>query len=174
MWKWLERLMGPPESDRRAAALYGAIVDIARRPGWYALGGVRDDVDGRFDMVALVVSLHIVRLERDDADPRARAMVSALVERFAADMDGSFREIGIGDMVIGKHMGRALTALGGRLGAYRDALAGDAPPAALAGALDRNVFRGGDVSAECRDWTANRVRAEWAALTARPLRELLA
>jgi cytochrome b pre-mRNA-processing protein 3 len=57
-------------------------------------------------------------------------------------MDGSLRDIGIGDMVIGKHMGKVMSALGGRLGAYRKALAEGAPEADLAEVLARNVYRG--------------------------------
>ena len=52
-------------------------------------------------------------------------------------MDGQLRQSGVGDLVVGKHMGRLMQALGGRLGAYRDALAQD--DAALAAALERNV-----------------------------------
>jgi cytochrome b pre-mRNA-processing protein 3 len=53
-------------------------------------------------------------------------------------MDGQLREIGIGDVVVGKHMGRMMGMLGGRLGAYRAALeAGDLKPA-----LIRNLYRG--------------------------------
>ncbi len=47
--------------------------------------------------------------------------------------------MGIGDIIVGKHIGRMMSALGGRLGAYRDALAGDAN---LEEALVRNLYRG--------------------------------
>src|SRR3546814_2060072 len=53
-------------------------------------------------------------------------------------MDGQLREIGIGDIIVGKHIGRMMSMLGGRLGAYRAGLAeGD-----LAPALVRNLYRG--------------------------------
>lgn len=116
MLKWLQRRSAGADGEVRAAELYDEIVAVARRPDWYVSGGVPDTVDGRFDMVVLALSLLLVRLERDADDARARALSSLLIERFVADMDGSFREIGIGDMVIGKHMGRAMQALGGRLG----------------------------------------------------------
>ncbi len=53
-------------------------------------------------------------------------------------MDGQLREIGIGDIVVGKHIGKMMSMLGGRLGAYRDAAA----PADLDAALVRNLYRG--------------------------------
>lgn len=175
MWKWLQRLAGTSVAiDERSANLYAAIVVRARAPFWYRDGGVADDVDGRFDMILLVLSLYIVRLERDDADPAARMMSSALIERFVADIDGSFREIGIGDMVIGKHMGRALQALGGRLGSYRDALADDAPADRLAAALGRNLYRGRPLEDVPLAIVETAVRADWHALLAMPLKDLTA
>jgi cytochrome b pre-mRNA-processing protein 3 len=109
-----------------------------REERWYTRFGAPDTVDGRFDMVALVLSLVSLRLEAAGA----RAEGVALTERFVDDMDGSFRQIGIGDMVIGKHVGHAVGALGGRLGAYRDAIAAPDPEAAMTDAIARNVFRG--------------------------------
>lgn len=170
MLKWLKRRNAEKDAEVRAAELYDEIVAIARQPDWYVEGGVPDSIDGRFDMVVLALSLLLVRLERDADDSRARALSSLLIERFAADMDGSFREIGIGDMVIGKHMGYAMQALGGRLGSYREALAEDADPALLNAALSRNVLRTENAAT---DWLGARVREEWARWTARPLSEIL-
>ena len=70
-----------------------------------------------------------------------------LTELFVDDMDGQLRESGVGDLVVGKHVGRLMGALGGRLGALRNALAqagageGDTAPVntPLAEALARNV-----------------------------------
>src|SRR3546814_19005720 len=50
-------------------------------------------------------------------------------------MDGSVRQMGIGDLMVGKHVGRMVSALGGRLAAFRDAGGGafDEP-------VVRNIF----------------------------------
>jgi cytochrome b pre-mRNA-processing protein 3 len=129
----LARLLGArPEAVR---PLYDAIVARARAPCWYVDGAVPDTIDGRFDMVAAVLSLVLLRLEDapEGAEPAAR-----LAEAFIADMDGQLRQIGIGDIIVGKHIGRMMGMLGGRLGAYRDGLAaGDIGPA-----LVRNIYRG--------------------------------
>jgi cytochrome b pre-mRNA-processing protein 3 len=53
-------------------------------------------------------------------------------------MDGQLRESGIGDLVVGKHVGRLVSALGGRLGAFRAALA-QGNGEAWRDALKRNV-----------------------------------
>lgn len=123
-------------ADRGTApGLYEPIVALARQPHWYREGQVPDTVDGRFDMVATVLSLVLLRLE---GDPAGVAQSTALAEVFIDDMDSQLREFGIGDIVVGKHMGRMMGMLGGRLGAYRDGLAAGS----LADALVRNVYRG--------------------------------
>jgi cytochrome b pre-mRNA-processing protein 3 len=96
-------------------ALYAAVVAEARAPKWYAEYGVPDTVDGRFDMVSLVLALILIRLERDGREVEA----VRLTELFITDMDGQIREIGFGDLVVGKQVGGILAVVGGRLGAYR-------------------------------------------------------
>lgn len=148
----LSRLFAPPAPP--LADLWAAIVSIARDPVWYARHQVTDSIDGRFDMVALVTVLVLLRFERDGA----MADHAVLTERFVEDMDGSLRDIGIGDMVMAKHMGRVIGSLGGRLGAYRAALARGASPEALESALARNVYRGAPPAGE-PDALADSVRA---------------
>ena len=117
------------------AALYAAVVARARQPHWFLDGAVADTVDGRFDMIAAVLAMVMLRLESDPAGVPAATHLS---EAFVDDMDPQLREIGIGDLLVGKHVGRMMGMLGGRLGAYRDGLtAGDLKPA-----LVRNVYRG--------------------------------
>jgi len=118
------------------AALYGAIVAAARSPDWYRYGAVPDTLDGRFDMIAAVFALVLLRIEAEGEAGRAPA--ATLTERFIDDMDGQLRQLGIGDIVVGKHIGRMMGALGGRLGALREAFAGGD----LDGAIDRNIYRG--------------------------------
>jgi len=117
------------------AALYAAVVARARQPHWYLDGAVADTVDGRFDMIAAVLAMVMLRLE---GDPAGIPAATHLSEAFVDDMDPQLREIGIGDLLVGKHVGRMMGMLGGRLGAYRDGLAaGDIKPA-----LVRNLYRG--------------------------------
>nr|WP_243848366.1 ubiquinol-cytochrome C chaperone family protein [Sphingomonas insulae] len=106
-----------------------------RAEHWYLDGAVPDTVDGRFDMIAAVLSMVLLRLE---AQAGAAPLSAHLTERFVDDMDGQLRQMGMGDIVVGKHIGKMMSMLGGRLGAYRDGLAaGD-----LAPALVRNLYRG--------------------------------
>lgn len=106
-------------TDDSVRPLWHRVVEIAREPRWYAELGVADTVPGRFDAITLVLALVLLRMEREQAliAPSAR-----LTELFVEDMDGQLRESGVGDLVVGKHMGKLMKVLGGRLGALRDAL----------------------------------------------------
>jgi cytochrome b pre-mRNA-processing protein 3 len=161
----LNRLFGRKDRDA-LTPLYNAVVVEARRPEWYLAGQVPDTIDGRFDMVAAVLSLVLLRLE--DEDEAGRAPSAFLAEIFVNDMDGQLRERGIGDIIVGKHIGRMMGALGGRLGALRDAFAGGD----LDGVIDRNIYRGalpGDAAqAVVRDGLVN-LRARLAAMPAADL-----
>jgi cytochrome b pre-mRNA-processing protein 3 len=115
--------------------LWHKIVERSRDPEWYRDDGVADTVAGRFDMITAILSLVLLRLEREPERASASAL---LIELFVEDMDGQLRESGVGDMVVGKHMGRLVSSLGGRLGAFREGLsAGDGP--LWTQAIERNV-----------------------------------
>ncbi len=126
-----------PDPREMRRPLWNAVVATARAPHWYSEGQVPDTLDGRFDMISLILALVLHRI--DEAPDQALAGVE-LTELFVADMDGQMRQIGFGDMVVGKQIGRMVGALGGRLGAYRAADGSDE----LKAALVRNLWRGKD------------------------------
>ncbi|WBO22642.1 ubiquinol-cytochrome C chaperone family protein [Sphingomonas abietis] len=149
--------------------LYNAIVAAARLPHWYLDGRVPDTLDGRFDMVSSLLALVLLRLEAlGDA---AREPAARLTELFISDMDGQLRQHGIGDLVVGKHVGRMMSQLGGRLSAYRDALTADGD---LGGAIERNIHRGADVPETAKAHVEAGLRAFAAALEQRDLATLVA
>jgi cytochrome b pre-mRNA-processing protein 3 len=119
--------------------LYGAIVAQARARIFYAGLKVPDTVAGRFDMMVLHVHLLYRRLARDGDE--MRAVGQQLFDRFCADMDGTLRELGVGDLGVPRKMRAIGEAFYGRAGAYDAALAAS-DDAALAAALERNIFGG--------------------------------
>jgi len=161
-----DRFFNRPDPKQCMAPLYHAIVARARAIHWYVEGAVPDTLDGRFDMIAAILSLVLIRLEQ--ADKRQEDVW--LTELFVDDMEGQLRQIGIGDVVVGKHVGRMMSALGGRLCAYREALkeGGD-----LAGALVRNLYRGEPVAPEALNDVETRLRAFAAALETVPAEKLI-
>ncbi|MFO1153488.1 MAG: ubiquinol-cytochrome C chaperone family protein [Rhodospirillales bacterium] len=117
--------------------LYGTIVGQARNPQFYEQWEVPDTPDGRFDMITLHAVLVFRRLR---LRPEAAAVAQALFDRMFADFDESLREMGVGDLRVGKQIKAMAKALYGRIVAYGDPLdQGDR--VALGDALRRNVYR---------------------------------
>ena len=125
--------------ERAGFRLYAAAVAAAREPALYQSLCVADTLDGRFDLVCLHAFLLVRRLRRE-ADP-GPALAQAVFDAMFSDMDVSLREMGVGDLSVGRRVRAMWEAFNGRAHAYDAALAaGD--PAALEAALVRNVWRG--------------------------------
>ncbi|EQB33624.1 ubiquinol-cytochrome C chaperone family protein [Sphingobium ummariense] len=153
----LNRLFGRAEPREGLRPLYAAIVAQGRQPHWYVEGAVPDTLDGRFDMLVAILSQALIRLEQQDAKQES----VWLTELFVDDMDGQLRQEGIGDVVVGKHVGRMMSALGGRIAVYRAALTdgGD-----LGEALKRNLYRGDAPSQAALDHVEAKLRDRWVRL----------
>ena len=137
----LSRLFGPTflkrggqDNRETVRPLWNRVVELARAPEWYADCGVADTLPGRFDALALVLALVMLRMEREEALIAPSALLSELS---IEDMDGQLRQAGVGDLVVGKRIGKLMGALGGRISALREALA--AGDAALVEVARRNV-----------------------------------
>ena len=125
--------------ERAGFALYTASVAAARDPVWFEDLGVPDTLDGRFDLVGLFAALTIRRLRQ--LPKPGPALAQAVFDAMFADMDFNLREIGVGEMSVGRKIRVMWEAFHGRAQAYEAPLdAGDR--AALAAALGRNVWRG--------------------------------
>ncbi|MCT2399873.1 ubiquinol-cytochrome C chaperone family protein [Novosphingobium mangrovi (ex Huang et al. 2023)] len=135
----ISRILGKRADSRETVRpLWHRVVEIAREKQWYAQCGVADTVPGRFDAVTLVLALVMLRMERDKLSDDALITPSVrLTELFVDDMDGQLRQSGVGDLVVGKRMGKLMSVLGGRIAALKEALGRD--EAALAAVLERNV-----------------------------------
>ncbi len=132
----LSRLFATRDASAPVRGLWDAVVARARDPYWYADAGLADCVEGRFDAVTMVLAMVLLRME---ASPPLARHTARLTELFVTDMDGQLRESGVGDLVVGKRIGKLMGALGGRLGTYRAALAHGADPALLVEAVRRNM-----------------------------------
>ena len=166
---FLSRLFGEKSERARLRPLYAALVAAGRARVWYAEGRVPDTVEGRFDMIASLLALVLLRLEGEGDKARRESVL--LTELFIDDMDSSLRQMGIGDFVVGKHVGKLMGALGGRLEAFRAALAGERE---LGEAVHRNIFRQAPPSAEAVAFVAAGLRRFEAGLRERSLEQLLA
>lgn len=155
--------------ERAGFSLYNAAVKAARNPRFFAGLGVPDTLDGRFDLVALFTALVIERL-RTAPDP-GPALAQAVFDAMFSDMDANLREMGVGDLSVGRHVRSMWEALQGRSIAYTAAIdAGDAP--ALEAAIVRNVWRGAIAPEGAATSLARLVRAQAVCLDGQTLRAL--
>jgi len=123
--------------ERAGFELYGAAVAAARDPVLYDRIGVPDTLDGRFDAISLHVFLLIRRLNQE-AEP-GPTLAQAVFDAMFSDMDVNLREMGVGDMGVGRRNRAMWEALHGRAAAYTAAWDDDE---ALEAALARNIWRG--------------------------------
>jgi cytochrome b pre-mRNA-processing protein 3 len=131
--------------------------------------GVPDTVDGRFDMIAIHVFLLLHRLKRGDEVGATTAQ--ALFDTMFEDMDRGLRELGAGDLGVGRRVKTMAKALYGRIAVYENGLAGGGET--LADAIRRNVFRGDAGAAAHAVGLAAYMRDQAAALERQPLRDLI-
>jgi cytochrome b pre-mRNA-processing protein 3 len=156
-------------STRDAADLaYRCVAEQARRPIFFTEYGVPDTVDGRFELICLHAFLYLYRLKAER--PRPSRLCQEFFDRMFADFDLAMREMGTGDLSVGKQVKRMARAFYGRISAYEKGLAGD--DSALHAALARNVF--GTVPGWTPGPMASYVRDAVRELGGQPAAELLA
>jgi cytochrome b pre-mRNA-processing protein 3 len=110
------------------------LVERARNPCFYAAQGIPDTLDGRFELIALheFLVLHRIRGEAS-AQPFGQALFDAMF----GDMDRALRELGTGDLSVGKQVKRMATGFYGRISVYQAGIAGTGD---LDQALRDNLF----------------------------------
>lgn len=152
-----------------ARTAYLRVVEAARQPVLYARFGVPDTVDGRFEMIVLHAVLLVRRIKGtgEPADRFGREFMSHLFD----DMDRNLREMGTGDMRVGKRIKQMAEAFYGRAAAYQAAL--DGVGELLADVLSRNVYPDGDPRGAPVSALATEVERQAAGLQAQDLAAIL-
>ncbi len=156
---------------RGAADLaYRRVVEQARQPIFFTDYGVPDTLDGRFELICLHAFLYLRRLKGEP--PPATQLCQSFFDRMFADFDRALREMGTGDLSVGKHVKRMARAFYGRIRVYEEGLAAD--EWALGAALARNVFGTVSESARFAGFMAHYVRNTVRELRRQSAPELLA
>jgi cytochrome b pre-mRNA-processing protein 3 len=119
---------------RRVEQLYAAAVARARAPVFFARLGVPDTIDGRFDLLVLHAWLVLDRLRQGGPQDLSQGFTDAIFIGF----DEGLRDLGAGDMGIGRRMKKMADAFYGRLQAY--GASGDL--ASMTESVARNLYRG--------------------------------
>jgi cytochrome b pre-mRNA-processing protein 3 len=133
----LQNLFRTRPRERLGEPLYELAVRQARQPAFYTRLGVADRIDARFELYTLHVLLLVMRL-RDEGERGADAG-QALFNTYVSALDHALRELGVGDISVGKKMRKLGEAMYGRMTAYEGPLR-DGDAGTLAEGLARNVF----------------------------------
>jgi cytochrome b pre-mRNA-processing protein 3 len=166
-------MFAPLRSDpvRRAAHLaYDRVVAQARRPGFFTEGGVPDTVAGRFELICLHAFLYLHRLKREQ--PRGKRLGQRFFDAMFADFDRSLREMGTGDLGVGREVRRMAEGFYGRIDAYEKGLADG--EGGLEAALARNLFGTAPATPRTLRLMASYVRGAAARLAQQDAADLLA
>ncbi|MEM6537097.1 MAG: ubiquinol-cytochrome C chaperone family protein [Pseudomonadota bacterium] len=165
-------LLRKSPTRRAAEKLYTAVIAAARRPKPFVEFGVPDTVEGRFEMLSAHVYLILRRLKAEGETHKRFSQ--ALFDVFFRNMDDQLREMGVGDLTVGKKIRKLAEAFYGRMGAYEDALESDDADA-LALAVSRNIIGATDdehISPGARS-LAQYFSSASAALSEKPVADLL-
>ena len=134
----LQRLFRPRPSRLIGAVLFQQAARQARQPEFYQDLGVPDTVEGRFELYSLHVILLLDRLRGVSGD--ASEVSQAVFDAYLRSLDDALREMGVGDLSVGKKMRKLGEAFYGRAKSYEQALAQS--PQALEAVIARTVFAG--------------------------------
>ncbi|HYD85927.1 MAG TPA: ubiquinol-cytochrome C chaperone family protein [Vitreimonas sp.] len=123
-------------AETDAEQLLEIVTAVSRNPAFFGPGRAPDTLEGRFEMMTLIASLALMRLQREgELAPLAQAFTDQLFRQF----DAGLRETGVSDTAVPKRMHKLAGDFYGRLGAYAAAVeAGDG--AALGEAIARNTL----------------------------------
>ncbi len=116
--------------------------------------GIADDLDGRFESIALHAALILRRLKQ--LPPPGPDIAQDLADAIFRHFDIGLREMGVSDTGVPRRMRDLAEAFLGRANAYNEALAAaeEARLAPLAAALSRNVYAGRQEGARLAPYVA--------------------
>ena len=135
----LARLFRSNPAKAAGRNLYDAVTHQARQPAFYAQLGAPDTVEGRFELYNLHVVLLLRRLRGEG--PMASETSQELFDTYVSSLDDTLREMGVGDISVGKKMRKLGEAIYGRVRNF-DASVGPDATEDLEALLTRTVYAG--------------------------------
>ncbi len=166
----LARLFKPRPARLAGEALYAAVVQQARSTALYVALGAPDTTEGRFELYSLHVYLILERFK--DGGDQAGDTAQMLFDTYLSALDNALREMGIGDLGVGKRMRKLGEAFYGRVQSYEQALAALPDQTILQAMLVRTVYAGAET--ETATAMADYIVAQRQGLAAQTLEALCA
>lgn len=166
----LNRLFRPKPALAAGRALYARAVEQARQPALYTDLGCPDTNEGRFEVYTLHVMLLLDRLRGQGA--QATEVNQGLFDTYVKALDHALREMGVGDLGVGRKMRKLGEAFYGRGKSYDAAFKALPDRTELDALLARTVYA--DVEAAALPKLADYVLTQREALAEQPLETLLA
>jgi cytochrome b pre-mRNA-processing protein 3 len=123
-----------------AERLHAASVVAARDPALYVDQGAPDTVEARFELLTAHVILLVQRL--GSAGAQGAAIRQGLFDAYIGHLDGAMREMGVGDISMGRRMKGLGEAFYGRARAYDRAFARLPDTADFSALIGRSILAG--------------------------------
>lgn len=139
----LKGLFRAGRNRRLIDQMYASVVAQARQPAFYAQLGVADRIDARFELYTLHVQLLAMRLAQEGQE--GSDIGEDLFSTYVSALDHTLRELGVGDISVGKKMRKLGESLYGRLKRYEPLLQHQ-DREELAAALAKNVYETDDAA----------------------------
>jgi cytochrome b pre-mRNA-processing protein 3 len=131
------KMLGKSKSrTARVQNLHQALVNRAREPVFFTQFNVADTLDGRFDLLVLHAFLLLERLR----DAGQGDLAQGLIDTIFLGFDEGLRDLGTGDMGMGRRIKAIADAFYGRMQAY----GASKDVSAMSEALRRNLYRGAE------------------------------
>lgn len=146
--------------NNAAHILFSQIIDQSRIPAFYTDYAVDDTLDGRFDLMALHMSLVINKLDQTPDRKNISTLKRMLQEAMFDNLDLTMREIGVGDLGVGKKVKVMAEAFYGRIKVYQEILDKN-DKSKMREALERNLYRHRKVEAKVVENMVYYYFAQW-------------
>ena len=119
-----------------SSLIYKKIIIQARKKKFYSKLEVPDTLDGRFELI--VLHLFFLKLVINKNDEKENSIFDSLVKIMFDDFDMNLRELGVGDLSVGKKIYQMSEAIAGRFKAYENGIGSKQKDVAVI--LKRNVY----------------------------------
>ncbi|MCP5382185.1 MAG: hypothetical protein H6912_07420 [Kordiimonadaceae bacterium] len=125
--------------------LFLSIIEQSRLPFFYTDMEIADSIDGRFDVLVLHMAIVLDELDKYSEEvPEVMKLRRILQEIMFDNLDLTLREIGVGDLGVGKKIKIMAEAFYGRVKTYQELFSSENVEE-MSEAIKRNVYRGCDV-----------------------------